>query len=377
MRRPVLYIMAVAACVAAVSCGLEKPDHPDWRNGLVLTAFDTSGVYGRDTIVAGAQVEVSSTTSSYKETFRTDAEGHLVIKNLPAGYYNVQATRKDNVSRVLLIGQAEEQLVNAAEKTDTIYMSFISTSPIVINEVYFAGCNSSAFYYYDQYIELYNTTDETLYLDGYFIVRGTQASGIFDWDPLTSDVALGYYVFAFPGTRGVTHECPIRPKQYLVIASDAINHHTYGSLCVDLNNADWEFFNALGNDYDNPAVPNLTPVSTYTQDFAFNIAHSSVWLTTGESYTFQEHCYMSGTSTICSEYVAFPLSTILDGVEFSGDPPAHRYLSPRVDAAVGGIGITRYSGKSIERKVPGLDTNNSSFDFETVTPTPGYSHTRE
>jgi hypothetical protein len=377
MTRAFVCITVSAVCAAAISCGLERPDHPDGRNELVLTAFDTSGVYGQDTIVAGAQVEVSSTTSDYKETFRTDAEGHLVLKNLPAGHYNVQATRKDDVSMVLLIGQKEEQLVNAVEKADTIYMSFMSSSPIVINEVYFAGCNASAFYFYDQFVELYNTTDETLYLDGYFVVRGTQADGIFDWDPLTSDVALGYYVFAFPGTRGVTHECPIQPKQYLVIASDAINHHNYGSLCVDLDNADWEFFNALGSDYDNPAVPNLTPVSIYTQDFTMNIGHSSVWLTTGESYTFQEHCYMSGQSMICSEYTAFPLSTILDGVEYSGDPPAHRYLSPRVDAATGGTGITRYSAKSIERKVPGLDTNNSSFDFERITPTPGYSHTRE
>lgn len=368
------------ACAAGISCDIAKPDLPDGRNKLVLTAYDTSGVYGRDTVVAGARVEVSSTTFNYKKTFTTDAEGHLVIEELPAGHYNVQATRKDNVSNVLLIGQKEEQFLSAEEKRDTIYMSFVPTSPIVMNEIYFAGCNMSSFYFFDLYIELYNTTDDTLYLDGLYVVRGAEVGGIYDWDPETSDFALGSRVFTFPGTYGVTHECPIRPKQFVVLAADAINHHMYGSLCVDLSHADWEFYNALGHDYDNPAVPNLTPVfaaETYNQDFSLNIGHSPLWICTGEDWTPGEHCYMYDGHEFCHWFLEIPLYTILDGVEYSNNLPPYRYLSSKIDAACGGLGIMKYSGTSIERKLPGLDTNNSAFDFEIITPTPGYSHSRE
>jgi hypothetical protein len=166
------------------------------------------------------------------------------------------------------------------------------------------------------------------------------------------------------------------PKGFLVIAADATNHHNYGALCVDLSHADYEFFNAAANDFDNPAVRNLKALWSGNNDFTMNLAHCSVWISTGEEYTYQEHCYMSGTSTICTTYMHMMLSTILDGVEYASNPSSARYTPPRMDGGYGGVGLTRYSGQSIERKVPGLDSNNSTFDFEIVTPTPGYSHSR-
>jgi hypothetical protein len=377
MRRRIYVVCAAGALCALVACGLDKPIHPDGKNMLALTAIDTSGITGQSWVpVAGAQVELASTTSQYKDVFQTDSLGHLVIENLQAGEYIVQVSKEDEVSKILFLGQGRERLVNAVEQSDTIYLSFIPTSPVVINELYYAGCNASSFYYFDQFVELYNTTSDTLYLDGYFLVRGSQATGIFDYDPMMADFALGYYIYTFPGTHGVTHQCPIAPKGYLVIAGDATNHHNFGANCVDLLNADWEFFNAAANDYDNPAVPNLRALWSGTQDFSMNLAHSSVWIATGEEFSYQEHCYMSGTTIMCSTYMHIPLSTILDGIEYSSNPSSKRNQPPGMDAGYGGIGLTRYSGKSIERKVPGLDSNNSVFDFEIVTPTPGYSHSR-
>jgi hypothetical protein len=378
MRRLIVPVFVSGLLILGMSCGLEKPDNPDGRNTLTILALDTSGVNGEGWVpVAGASVEVGCTTAEYRHTFETDADGRLVIEHLPAGRYNVQASKKDEVSKVLFIGQAVEGLMGATEQVDTIFMSFMPTSPIVINEVYFAGCNASSFYYYDQYIELYNTTDETFYLDGYSLVRSTQVSAFLDYDIETADYALGYYVYVFPGTRSVTHQCPIGPKEYLVVACDATNHHNYGALCVDLSHADWEFFCAQGNDYDNPSVPNLTPISTEGNDFSMNLAHCAVWLATTEEYTFKEHCYINSSGGItCTTYIETPLSTILDAVEFSSNLSSPRYITTRLDAGYGGVGIVRYGGKSIERKVPGLDSNNSAFDFEIVTPTPGYGHVR-
>ena len=358
------------------SCGVDKPLLPEGRNTLALVALDTSGVYGEgQRAVSGAKVEISSPTFIYRKEAVTDADGRLVIENMPSGEYRIQVSLRDTEHNVLLMGQNQRKLETASAATDTVFMSFISISPIVINELYYCGCNASSFYFFDQFVELYNSTSDTLYLDGYFMCRSTQVEGIIDFD--NEDYSLGYYVYAFPGVRGVTRQCPIMPHGFLVLAGDAINHRLYGSLCVDLSNADWEFLNAAANDYDNLAVPNLLPISNQGNDFSFNLAHCALWLSTGEEYAFATHCYMSGSSQICSEYMHIPNRTIVDAVEYSANPASPRYMSIHLDAGPGGEGVTRYSGVSIERKVPGLDSNNSAFDFEkTYPPTPGYSHSR-
>ena len=376
MKRILIPTCGMAVVFTLMSCGLEKPDHPDGRNTLAILALDTSGVNGSGwNPVSGAEVEVGCLTAKYGRAFKTDANGRLVIENMPAGKYTVQANKKDDVSKILFTGQKVEELVNAVDRKDTIFMSFMPTSPVVINEVYYAGCNASAFYSYDQFVELYNTTDETFYLDGYSLIRSTQVSTFLDYDIETADFALAYYLYVFPGTRGVTHDCPIGPKQYLVVACDATNHHNYGAFCVDMTGADWEFFNARSSDFDNPSVPNLEPISTEGNDFSMSLVHTAVWLATTEKYTFKEHCYLDASGGItCTTYIEMPLATILDAVEYSSNISSPRYITTRLDAGYGGIGMVRYGGKSIERKVPGLDSNNSTFDFEIVTPTPGYSH---
>ena len=73
------------------------------------------------------------------------------------------------------------------------------------------------------------------------------------------------------------------------------------------------------------------------------------------------------------EYVHIPLWTIIDGVEYASNPDVERYLTMRIDTGLAGIGMARYSGRSVQRRFPGLDSNNSSFDFVmTDRPTPGY-----
>jgi hypothetical protein len=377
MKRSVARYL-ILACAGALlgSCGIERPDLADGRNVLVLQALDTSGVYGVDTMaVASARIEITSPTFVFKHEYETDDEGRIVIKGLPNADYYIQASKRDEVNNVLLTGQRRQELRSEMQVEDTLFMSFVPMSPIVLNEIYFCGCNAAAFYYYDQFVELYNSTNDTIYLDGYVMCRSTQVDNLMDWEAV--DYAVAYYVYQFPGERGVTRQCPFAPHDFLVIASDAIDHHRYGSLCMDLSNADYEFFNAAANDYDVLTVPNLTPLTTTGNEFSYNIGHCALWLATGEEYEFQEHCYMSGTSQICSPYVHIPLNTILDAVEYSANPGSPRYMTIRLDAGLGGNGITRYSGWSMERKVPGFDSNNSAFDFENIPrPTPGYSHTR-
>jgi len=62
-------------------------------------------------------------------------------------------------------------------------------------------------------------------------------------------------------------------------------------------------------------------------------------------------------------------------VEYSANGTKQKELTTRVDAGFAGVGISKYSGKSVERRLPGFDTNNSNLDFVNVDhPTPGYQH---
>jgi hypothetical protein len=370
MRGTAAITILAASALLAPSCGEEKPSDPDGANALRLFAVDTSNVGGAGwEDVPGATIRVSSPTFQFFEEYETGPAGWTMLEQLPAGVYMISAEKIDQEENYVILGQKELSLIYDPSAVDTVFMNYQRSSPLAINEIYYTGCDYSKFYFYDQFIELYNSSDETMYLDGHFLVRTTQVAEVID--PEAEDYALGYYVFVFPGESGVTRTIPIEPGEFVVVAGDAIDHSRYGARCVDLSDADWEFFNSLGSDYDNPAVPNLLPVSNLTNDFTMNLAHSAVLLSDGTDWEFGMHFEPSVNDF--KEYVHIPLETILDGVEYSSNPDSDRYLTIRVDAGLAGVGMARYSGRSVQRRFPGLDSNNSSFDFEILEPpSPGY-----
>jgi hypothetical protein len=69
-----------------------------------------------------------------------------------------------------------------------------------------------------------------------------------------------------------------------------------------------------------------------------------------------------------------PIDKVIDGVEYASNPyVTQKEMTVRVDAGFAGVGIAKYGGQSTERREPGLDTNNSTFDFVVIPyATPGY-----
>jgi hypothetical protein len=178
------------------------------------------------------------------------------------------------------------------------------------------------------------------------------------------DYTRATYAFQFPGTPVTGREYPIQSKQIMVVAADAVDHRPYCANSIDLSHADWEFFNALGNDYDNPAVPNVSSITDKTTDFLINLGHNGVVLATGEEWTID-----------ADDDVRIPIKNVIDGVEYSSNPSAAKQMTVRIDAGYAGVGMLRYSGASTERRELGLDTNDSTFDFlNLVHPTPGFFH---
>jgi hypothetical protein len=370
MRARAVITALIILLALAFSCGRERSTVPDGENNLILYAVDTSGNFEDWAALEGAVIRVSSQTHMFAAVYETGHGGFAVIDDLVAGTYTIQAELINETELYTILGQKEISVLYDPQLTDTIFMNYQQSSPLTMNEIYFCGCNSSRFYYYDQFIELYNSSPDTIWLDGYLVCRNTNIPDIID--PEAVDYALAYYVHTFPGETGVTHECPIGPGQFLVLACDALDHTTYGgSWCVDLTGADWEFFNPLGSDYDVPEVPNLLPVSNYENDFSMNTAHAAVYIATGEEWEYGYH-YDPGINDT-KEYIHIPLWTIVDAVEYSSNIDSPKYITIRLDAGLAGIGMGKYSASSVQRRFPGLDSNNSTFDFEIIfPPSPGW-----
>jgi hypothetical protein len=291
-------------------------------------------------------------------------DGCVEIPNLPESIYNasvhgIHPTDK-NIS---LIGVKKDIEVKSMVKTiDTIIASPTSRFGIVINEIYSSGPVNDIFYIFDQFIELYNPTDSIKYLDGIIVMRvsgnneglgpGADEGNDGDIDGIT-------YIYKFPGNPGEKNY-PIYPKQFVVIASKAIDHRKFVSTSIDLSNADWEFYNQYSpNDVDNPNVPNLINLRPdRTSDFLLALTSDIVVIATGEDIKWED---------------GIDINTIIDGVEYQSSPhPINKKtLDPRVDRGYV-LSPPRYSGKSMQRKSPGFDTNDSSIDFEIIDkPTPG------
>ncbi len=370
MRARAVITALIILLALAFSCGRERPSMPDGENNLRLYAVDTSGVFGGWTAIEGATIRVSSSTHQFAAVYETGDSGFAVLEGLAAGTYTIQAELINEMEDYSILGQKELSVLYGPQLTDTVLMEFRSFVPLTINEIYYCGCNRSRFYWFDQYIELYNSSPDTIWLDGYLVCRNTNIPDIID--PEAEDYALAYYVYAFPGETGVTRECPIAPEQFLVLACDALDHTAYGgSWCVDLSGADWEFFNPEGSDYDVPGVPNLSPVSNVGNDFSMNLSHAAVYIATGEEWEYGYH-YDENINDI-KEYIHIPLWTIVDGVEYASNTDSQKYITIRMDAGLAGIGMGKYSAQSVQRRLLGLDSDNSTFDFEIVfPPSPGW-----
>jgi len=368
----ILESIALASLALAAGCGREIPDMPDGRGAIVVTVTDTSGffpgsVLGEPFSVDSAHVSLESRTHIFTTTATTSVDGVAAFERLPSGNYSVFVRREVSVgpNRKVFTGVADVALLGDEEKSDTILVSTVSVSNLMINEILFGGSCAATFYFYDQFVELYNASADTLYLDGIILTRNRGYDPEKYPDPETIDYVTGIYAFQFPGTPVTGRQYPIIPGQFLVIAADAVNHRQWCSNAVDLSQADWETFNALGNDYDNPNVPNLmNAIPGRTIDYLISLGHNGAVIATGEEYTIDE--------TNC---MRIPISDVIDGVEWSPNPSLRKEITVRVDAGFAGIGVVKYSGQSTERREPGMDTNNSTFDFVTIAhATPGFFH---
>lgn len=238
----------------------------------VATALGWAG--GR---VPGADVTVRRTTApvaTYSAT--TDTLGTVRFDSLLTGNYEISTLRlltaaeasrlapQDADVDAVAAGGALALGDSGAVRTVGVYAS--RRGSLVVSEFWSPTRVSTTgdFYPYAGYLELYNNSDTTVYLDGMLVgqalVAGieTRISTCAEYEPWSLDT-LGIwaqYIYQFPGAGA---EYPVSPGQsVLVLATDAIDHRVAGPEAEDLSNASFEFETGP----DNPFVPDLKNVGT-------------------------------------------------------------------------------------------------------------------
>ena len=140
---------------------------------------------------------------------------------------------------------------------------------LVIAEIFFTGTTTPENEQYsgDQYIRLYNNSDDTVYADGVAILES--AFMTVDDYTYTPDIMSEYFsadaVYVIPGD-GDDH--PVAPRTSIIICDQALDHREANPNSFDLSGADFEWYDDSPNpnflDTDNPDVPNLDKWYSYT-----------------------------------------------------------------------------------------------------------------
>jgi len=350
-----------------IGCKETPPTYPDGQGALSILALgDTSFV---DTIKHFAPLKNAKVVlaSEYGIMIKyTDNDGFLKLSNLPASVYQITVRQPHPQNpNVLIVGNLMNIPIGMTDKlySDTVKAEQIPSSGIAINEVYAGGPVNNIYFFYDQFIELYNYSDSVKYLDGIIVMRmsgNNEGKGPGADEEDDDDIDGVTYIFKFPGNHGETNY-PIMPKQFITLAQTGINHKNTVAASIDLSKADWEFYNQYSaTDFDNPNVKNLLNIQPdKTVDFMINLGSDIIVIADG---VYADTTWKAGIK----------ISSIIDGIEYQSSHSTLKTLDHRVDKSYM-LSPPKYGGQSMRRREPGVDTNDGLLDWEIIpTPTPGY-----
>lgn len=273
------------------------------------------------------------------------------------------------------------------EKID-ISVANASISPIVFKEIYYAG--SAERYFRDQFYEIYNNSDEVIYLDGIHfanLVPGKATTNLPVWPKEDNGkYVYGERLWKFPGSG---KEYPLKPGESCVISQFAANHKLdiYNpNSPVDCSSSDFEF------NLNNPKFPDM-PAYDMVHVFndgkkepgrmpqyltsVFGGAYVIFRVPEGEAYDPVNNKNLQAQNAAVPRkvlYAKIPIDYVLDAVE-AGDNEnmiTAKRIPGVLDAGMTYVGAT-YNGLSVARKkvatrpdgTPILqDSNNSTDDFD-------------
>jgi hypothetical protein len=255
----------------------------------------------------------------------------------------------------------------------------------VFEEVYWPGSPGAAgeHYFHDQFLELYNAANGTLYADGLLIGDVYGPAGEInpgqEASPFASDGEHVYLnsVWQIPGSG---QEHPVPAGGSLIIAQDGTNHQPDST--IDLTDADFEAYNERDDmkDTDWPLAPNLVRVHfTGGFDWLLPVFGAAVVIFRADDPAALERVDIPGASEL-GPRIKVPNALVIDAFEALQDEKSGAYK--RVPAALDKgfvFASGTYTGESARRRVIGenggrkvlADTDDSAADFEIIaTPAP-------
>lgn len=354
--------------------------------------------YG-ETLAEGINVTMTNSLSGGTVSAVTDASGVATFEGLEAGTYSITAVGEND--EFAFNGLLDTATIAADASFEITLLATALEGGLVFKEIYYTGSKTpeDGSYYSDQFHEIYNNSDETIYLDGLCIglmqpTSSSESVWVDESGELMDRLPLQFYVWYVPGDGD---DYPLEARSSIVIAQDGIDHQTDAAgnpnSPVNLGNADWETYCGDindGKDADAPGVPNLSMMfttSTSMYDWLHSVFGAGVIifrLPEGtDPVTWAEdpaNLMTRPGSTSTTEYLMVPKEYVIDAVEVVRIEEDKRYKRIPSDLDAGMVWCSgTYVSESIRRKVKQIidgkviyqDTNNSSEDFlGSQTPTP-------
>ncbi len=427
--RPVAFLLALAIAAGCSSeTSLVDPGRDDTTGGggvvqrvhltitvsvaaadvAVATAIGSPGG-----VLSGATVVAQRTGAADSVVAQSNASGIVQFSNVLAGTYTISVMRllsdteraqlAPNDADVTAFGGGAQVNAQASEGgTPTVAVTVPTVAgrrgSLVISELYAhaAAIPGSETYVTGDYVELYNNSDSTIYLDGKVVGRGISWLRDYVGSPRTcadmeqwrtdSQGIWSAFFYRFPGA-GQTH--PLQPGHAVVVATDAIDHRQYLSALQDLSGADFEFVGP--SDVDNPSVPNMVNIglrewsaSLFGHGLYFNTINIIVFVADSLDPTTLVH---DNLPVVNPDHVRIPGSKVLDvftsvmvpALEATLTSPCSELVNPEFDRAYSGLldqdpthtirrrALTQASsGQLVLQR-----TKTSSRDFAFGSPSPG------
>ena len=263
-QKQILSILLIAAGLLSAAIGCEPFQDADKAN-------DIEGLRAEITILS--------------ETYKTDGEGltlmltdvnkgtmidkpvtglTMPVDNILPGIYNlsVYGPTKDAEGRdIYLNGEHINYPIIEDNKKIEVEMKGSLLGPVIFKELFYSG--TANFYFRNQFYEVYNNSEETVYLDGVYFANlyPTNATTV---QPLWREEDKGDYAYAnriwmFPG-NGTDY--PLAPGESCVISQFAANHKLpqYNpNSPVDGTSSEFEF-NMNNPNYPDQPAPDMVHV---------------------------------------------------------------------------------------------------------------------
>ncbi len=339
--------------------------------------------------LSNVKVSMVNIITGRLDTARTDISGVAVL-SLEEGTYTLSASIKS--VEFAFNGIKENVIINPLKLSLSMGLEAVALKGgLVFKEIFYTGSKTPAAtnYYADQFHEIYNNSDDVIYLDGLCmgVLEALSANASVWVKPgggLRDTIPITFQTWMWPGTGT---DYPLAPRTSIVIAQDGINHKSdplgNATSPVDLGSANWETYISTSNkDTDTPGVPNLICIYTTAVmmvDWVCAVSGSAVVifrLPTGLDYsTFVNNPANLKTkpgSSATTQYLQIDKAWVIDAVEEVQADPTKQFKRLPTSLDAGKVFCSgSYVGKSIRRKVEKIiggkiiykDTNNSSEDF--------------